>query len=92
MTAMLIEASKKPREFDEWLFSIETNCWMFEVVINEGYIMKVLVHQPDNGDWSDVEYGRVEGSNGLRYKQKVFQPAILGDKFIVNHNGKREKR
>lgn len=91
MIAELILAAQKPAEFEQWLKSLEENNCAWEAIINEGYIMRVNVDVPDNGDWSDLEYGRVQGSGGLRFKQKVFQPAMLGNKFTVNYDGKREK-
>ena len=87
----LIRASTRPIEFNQWLDLLDKSGSRYKVVINDGYIMRVNVITVDDGQWDSVEYGAIEGAGGIRFKEKVYQPALVEGKFTINYNGKRHK-
>jgi len=84
----LISVKKRNKEFDDFLERlIQTGC-SYEAVIENGNVTKLYVRIPDNGNWSDIRYGRILGSKVVSYKQTIYIPRIVDGKFIYNYNGK----
>jgi len=87
----LISVKKRNKEFDDFLERlIQTGC-SYEAVIENGNVTKLYVRIPDNGDWSDMRYGRILGSKVVSYKQTIYIPRIVDGKFIYNYNGKKDE-
>ncbi len=87
----LLHVEEIPVEFTDWLNLQVSEGKYVEVVISKKYVISVNVKEPDNGDWSTMEYGTIAGSNGLWFKQNVYHPAIVLGKFVYNYNGKRKE-
>jgi hypothetical protein len=82
----LITVIEKNKEFEEFLTRLrETNC-SYEIVIEDGKVSKLYVRIPDNGDWSDLRYGRIFGSKMVSYKQTIYLPRVVDGKFIFDYN------
>lgn len=76
-------------EFKLWLKRVvETGC-SYEVVIEDGEIVRVYVRESDDGNWSNIGHGRVVGTKVLSFKQRVFMPRIIDGKFIADYNGNK---
>jgi hypothetical protein len=69
---------------------IETGC-SYEVAIEDGKITNIYVRIPDNGDWSEVRYGRILGSKVVSYIQTTYRPRIVDGNFIYNHNENKKR-
>ena len=87
----LITVVEKNKDFEKFLEQLrETGC-NYEVIIEDGEITKLYVRIPDNGDWSDIRYGRILGSKMVCYKQKIYIPRVGDGKIIDNYNGEKDK-
>ena len=79
-------------DFRIWLERvIEVGC-NYEVVIEGGEISRVYVREPDDGDWGNIDHGRIIGSKMLKFKQRVFMPRLINGNFIEDYNEKNQKR
>ncbi len=77
-------------EFRLWLQRVvEIGC-SYEVVIEDGQISRVYVRESDDGDWSNIDHGRIIGSKMLSFKQRVFMPRLLNGNFIEDYNDKKQ--
>ncbi len=86
-----ITVVEKNKDFEKFLAQLrETGC-SYEVVIEDGKISKLYVRVPDNGNWSDIRYGRILGSKVVSYKQTIYIPRVVDGKFIYNYNGEEDK-
>ena len=81
-----LRVSDNNREFLKWLMQLKAMGFTYEVVIENGDIQRVYVREDDNGDWSNITYGRIYGSADVSYKQRVFQPRIVEDKLIIDYH------
>lgn len=81
-----LRVSDNNREFLKWLMQLKAMGFTYEVVIENGDIQRVYVREDDNGDWSNITYGRIYGSAHVSYKQRVFQPRIVEDKLIIDYH------
>ena len=79
-----IQINNMPDSFIDWIESLIKFGYGCEIVINDGEVNHVVVKMEDNGDWSDVKFGKVILSEGVRFKQRIFKPAIVNNKFIEN--------
>lgn len=87
----LITVVEKNEDFEKFLEQLrETGC-NYEVIIEDGKVTKLYVRIPDNGDWSDMKYGRILGSKVVCYKQTIYIPRVVDGKFIYNYNGKKDE-
>jgi len=86
-----ITVVEKNKDFEKFLAQLrETGC-SYEVVIEDGKVSKLYVRVPDNGNWSDIRYGRILGSKVVSYKQTIYIPRVVDGKFIYNYNGEEDK-
>lgn len=90
-TAELIKVTSVPAAFREWLEIELSDGKYIEVIISKRYVMSVHVKEPDDGDWSKMEYGNITSSNDLWFKQNVYHPAMVNSKFVFNYNGRRKE-
>jgi len=86
MSMLKLRVSDNNREFLKWLMQLKAMGFTYEVVIENGDIQRVYVREDDNGDWSNITYGRIYGSAHVSYKQRVFQPRIVEDKLIIDYH------
>lgn len=84
-----IQVSNLPQEFLLWLERVKIIGYQYEVLIDHGYVTHINVYEADNGDWSDVQFGKIMGSGLLAIKQKVFKPVILNGNFLENYDAKK---
>ncbi len=87
----LIKVTRVPQELLDWLQTQLDKGSLIKVKINRRYVMSVEVTEPDNGDWSAIEFGNITSSNGLWFKQNVYRPAMVNNNFVFNYNGKRKE-
>jgi hypothetical protein len=66
-----ITASDQPPAFTAWLKQLIGSGLRYEIIINDGLVTCVYVDEPDNGDLSDVKFGRVVGCGTDAFKQKA---------------------
>lgn len=86
MSAFKLRVSDNNREFLKWLRQLKEFGFTYEVVIENGDIQRVYVREDDNGDWSNITYGRIYGSAHVSYKQRVFHPRVVKDKLIIDYH------
>lgn len=79
-----MKASHPHEDFLLWLAQLRELGWTYEIVVEDGYIDKVHLRMPDDGDWSNVRFGRIIGSKVVCYKQMVYLPRLIEGKFIYN--------
>ena len=68
-------------DFLKWIKSLEEKKLNFEIVIEKGLVNLVYVVEPDNGDWSNLLFGRVIYSAGTTVRQKIYKPVLIDGKF-----------
>ena len=88
MVVMKLVAKAPHPEFLLWLEQVKAIGCSYEVVIENGEISRVYVRESDDGNWGTIEFGRVHGTKSLSFKERVFMPRLIGDKFIPDYNGK----
>lgn len=94
MKVTYLTTDRPNHEFNLWLSQVREMGWSCEIVVEGNRIDKIHVKMPaekdnSNGDWRDVEYGRIILSKVVSYKQKVFLPRIVDGKFIYNYSEKK---
>lgn len=75
-------------EFKQWLERVTAIGSSYEIIIEDGEIVRVYVREGDDGNWANIGHGRVFGTKVLSFKQRVFFPRIVDGKFIADYNGK----
>jgi hypothetical protein len=83
-----ISAKSPHKEFRLWLEQVKEVGFGYEIVIENGEVARVYVREGDDGDWSLINHGRVFGTKVISFKQRVFLPRLIDDKFIADYNGK----
>jgi hypothetical protein len=86
MVVVKLRVSDDNLEFKKWLEQLKGFGFTYEVVIESGDIQRVYVREDDNGDWSNIIYGRIYGSKHTSFKQRVFQPRVVNNKLIIDYN------
>ena len=74
------------KDFCKWLEQLKALGYTYEIVIESGNIQRVYVREDDNGDWSDIIYGRIYGSTHVSFKQRVFHPRMVKNKLIIDYH------
>ena len=88
----LITVKEKNKDFEAFLAQLRESGCSYEAVIVDGKITRLYVRIPDNGDWSDISYGRILGSKMLSYIEAVYLPRVVDGKFIYNYNEQKDER
>lgn len=83
-----LSVAQPGKDFQTWLDRVIAVGCSYEIVIEKGEISRVYVKEGDDGDWSNIEHGRVFGTKVLSFKQRVFMPRLVDGKFIADYNGK----
>jgi hypothetical protein len=86
MSVIKLRVSDNNLEFMKWLEQLKALGFTYEVVIESGDIQRVYVREDDNGDWSNISYGRIYGSAHVSFKQRVFHPRVVRNKLIIDYH------
>lgn len=86
-----LTTNNKNAEFNVFLKQLEETGCSYEMVVENGKIIKLYVRTPSDGVWKGLEYGRIFGSKMVSYIQTVYLPRLVDGKFIYNFNEKNER-
>jgi len=86
MSVVKLRVTDENKEFRKWLSQLKELGFTYEIVIESGNIQRVYVREDDNGDWSNIVYGRIYGSTHVSFKQRVFHPRVVKNKLIIDYH------
>jgi len=80
-----ISVTNIPEEFLTWLKD-QKKLGQVEISISKGVINHLYVRVSDDGNWDDVQFGRIICSEDMSMKEFVRHPRLVNGTFIENYN------
>jgi hypothetical protein len=83
MEKQKIHVENVPESFKEWIESLREIGYSIDIIINSSLIERVNVRIPDNGDWSDIEFGKIVMNSYVSHKEKVYKPYLMKNELVL---------